>query len=661
MTAPQIGVIGAPDIAHTLASLGFDIITADGFREAATAISYALKDGAFPLIVANNGEPVMAPWTTVNATKASTMIILDTAASLVLLPDLPDAHLALPATFNDLLAKLGYAGAPDPLGSKVIAVDTSLHDQAPMAAVPAPLPVAVAVAEPDPEPIPAPIVEPAPVEVAPDPAVAPAPVIEPVTQGPVFGAPSAPAPVFGGVPEVTAEPAAPVTPSAPVFGAPAVTPAPMMVPDVAAGPPAPAPVFGAPAAGPVFGVAEPAPVAPVAPAAPFGGYIAPAAEAYEQTYPVATQVAAPEPAPAPAQPVSPAFQPEPVYVPPVAAPAPAAQPWDALISGQPAPAPQQVAPQPPVTVQQPAAPVEQPVERARPNVRMGTKRGEIIFSAAGKGGVGKTSSAILLAECAAQQGLQAILIDANRGQADIRKYLRLGDADLRSAYDAYQHGTPAAALLKPADYAHLRTAAKLEVPDYGIVLGPPSDLAGSRYASAAIYGDIIDWCRSIADLVIVDTQIMEAPEERTDLWRETIIPMLGGDAWLLAITDESAAGIDNLHERLNEFRREGVSSARTLVLASQFLEFGADEIDYFQKKFNGLGSFVGNTGVDDEFAVQLNLGKVNSSSPSVRPAIDNVLLRTTNRTDLFSPRDHAPAGRGRPAGKFGLFGKKRSA
>lgn len=649
MTAPQIGVLGAPDIAHALTGLGFAIVTGDGFREAATAISHALKDNPFPLIVADTDLPVIVPWTTVTLEKASVLIVLDTEPGMGLFAERPELHLGLPATFNDLLAKLGYAGAPAPLGDKLITTTGALVDElTPVPAalpVPAPLPVAPTVVEPDPAPAAA-----APVFAA-EP-TAPSPAIE-VPSAPVFGAPAPTfAPDFGEAPGV-----APIAIGAPVFGAP---PAPVVAEA------SPAPVFGAPGAPQVPEPAiaatvelPPVEVLPPAPApdAPFGGFIPAVVDAEPEVAPI--ELPAPEP------------QVAETYTPPVAPPPAVPQPqaWDALVSGAPvAPAPvapawEGAAPVPPAppAVQHIAEPDPVP-QRARPNLTIGAKRGEVIFSTAGKGGVGKTSSAILLAECAAEQGLQAILVDANRGQADIRKYLRLGDAALRSAYDAFQYGNPAAAVLKPTDYAHLRTAARLDVPDFGIVLGPPSELAGARYASAAIYGDIIDYARSIADIVIVDTQIMEAPEERTDLWRDTVIPMIGGDAWMLAITDESAAGIDNLHERLHELRREGVSSARTLILASQFLTFGADEIDYFQKKFNGLGSFVGNTGVDDEFSVQLNLGKINSLSPSVRPAIDNILLRATNRADLFSPREYAPAGRAKPAGgKFGFFGKKKSA
>jgi hypothetical protein len=285
------------------------------------------------------------------------------------------------------------------------------------------------------------------------------------------------------------------------------------------------------------------------------------------------------------------------------------------------------------------------------------QQGQLLISAAGKGGVGKTSSAITLAAIASQH-MKVILIDANRGQADIRKYLRIGDSPLPTAYDAFTTSDPSKAVLMPPDYAHLRRAAKLDVPDFGVVLGPPSDLAGGRYASASVYGDIIDYARSIADLVIVDTQIMEAPAERTDIWSNTLIPLLNGDAWLLGITDESSAGVDNLFERLTELRREGTNPARTLVLCSQFLEFGPEDIVYFQQKFAGIGALIGSTGVDDDFHTMLSAGRILSDSAAIRPALDAVLLHVTGRDDLYTPK---PAHAGEKNKKRSGFFKKREA
>lgn len=625
-SAPKIGVVGAPDVAHALKSLGFDVITDTSFRAAATAISNELKGGPFRLIVADvvSDNPTVVAWATVTRANAERTVVLGSASGFGLFAeDAPELRLELPATFNDLLGRLGYAGTPDALGAQRIGVDALMRNQS------EPLPALVPEVDalPSPRP-PVAVADSAQEPIAPTFAV-PAPAAEP-SSSPTIGFPDAPELPSFAVPGGAAA-AAPTfaVPAASAFAAPAVeqpeswtaTP---QAPAVATTPP-----VEAVAAPPLPAFQMPGSVGDPAVQAIFG----------------ATPVHAPDPAPVTAPPHTPQFH------------APAASP-----SPMHEPAPAELTPSDDGYFQQRIASREaagQPV--AAPQARLGHKRGEVIISSAGKGGVGKTSTAILLAQVAAEAGLQAIVIDANRGQADIRKYLRLGEESLPNAYDAYASGDPARAILKPSDYGRLRAQAMLDVPDFGIVLGPPADLADPRFVTAGVYGSIIDYARSIADVVIIDTQIIEA--HRTDLWDHALIPMLGGDAWLVAITDESSAGVSNLADRLTEMRRAGVNPARTLVLASQYLSFGTDDVSYFQSKFGDLGTLVGSTGIDDDFHMNLNSGRILSSSQSLRPAIDSILLRVTARADLFTPTPTAQSSNSsskKSGGVLGMFGKKKS-
>ena len=66
-----------------------------------------------------------------------------------------------------------------------------------------------------------------------------------------------------------------------------------------------------------------------------------------------------------------------------------------------------------------------PRPQPRPGHRVNDRRADVLFVFSGKGGVGKTSVALGLAERAGQH-LRVVLVDANRGQGDIRTYLRLG-------------------------------------------------------------------------------------------------------------------------------------------------------------------------------------------------------------------------------------------
>lgn len=626
------------------------MVTGDDFREAGTAVSRAVtSDGGFPVVVVDGvaDSMVVGAWARVVESKGATLVVLGTSAAAPLFTeDGGTRRLELPATFNDVLGRIGYESTTMPVGAKIIHADGTLRDAvATPAPLPAPLPV-VEVSEPETleapvAPVPAgPVIaDAAPATPVFAPAAAPAetttwsepapPVLTPtivpaVVASPVF-APVAdqPAPVVAEPETPTHEPA---HEAAPIAIPEPITSLPVPAADQPAAAPIPSPVLTA------AGAPETAEAAPAVP---------PAAAA-ELPEPLAT-AEAPAYAPVEWSPPEPVVTPAPV-------PPPARDPEQEIVHAAAAPAP--VAQRPDIFAQMAAD--AGPVQRTRP--RPGQKRGEIIVAAAGKGGVGKSSTALCLASAAADAGLQAIVIDANRGQADLRKYLRLGNANLANAYDAYASGDPSAAILMPKDYAHLRQAAKLDVPDYGIVLGPPSDLADPRWVTANVYGEIIDYARSIADIVVIDTQIIEAPP-RTDLWNQAIIPLLSGDAWLLAITDESGPGIENLQERLSELVTSGVNPARTMILAAQFFTFNSDWQAYFQEKYRSLGTVVGNTGIDDDFHLQLNSGRVLYDSPSIRPAIVNILLRATARQDLFAPRDPEPE---RRASRGGWFGKKKS-
>jgi len=649
--APTIGVVGSADVATALTSMGFHVITGAEFRATATDISQRLKAGAsFPIVVADDKDtPALAPWTISTAARTH-LVVLGTQPGSGLMAGQPN-RLELPATVNELLAALRYQATARPIGKHVIGQDGSVADGAPT-------PKAT------PQPLPLPLPEPAPAEAVyedldeDDDVTTVDEVHVPVVTPSAPADPAPPASATQGFPEdlfVAAEQHAHTGHQAPITPAPtpavqeqAPTPTVML-------PPAPAQTPD-PALDEFDELEyQTGPVAPARQAAHFD-----VPDVTERDEPVVAEHAPDwqnpptrrsrrQPIDSPPEHLDPRYnQPEPPapQTPPVIAPVPPDVPaW------------RQQSPQtPPVrdedffarraaTNQAAAATTGSPTIRGR--------MGQVIVSAAGKGGVGKSVTAITLADTAAAAGLSAVLVDANRGQADLRKYLRLGDAPLRTAFDAYSTGDPSQAVLRPNDYGHLRQAAKLDIPDFAIVLGPPRDQADPQYASAQVYGQIIDYARSIADLVIVDTQIVES--HRTDLWDQLLVPALRSDAWLVGITDESSPGVSNLLDRLGELQEAGVPNARTLVLATQYENFTDEDAVYFQARFASLGTLIGATGMDPNFHDQMNMGRIVSNSPAIAPSTRAILQRVTGRADLFAdpaeaPRDRKPRRR--------LFGRR---
>lgn len=274
----------------------------------------------------------------------------------------------------------------------------------------------------------------------------------------------------------------------------------------------------------------------------------------------------------------------------------------------------------------------------------------VIFTASGRGGVGKSTTAIKLAHLAAGAGMRAVLIDANRGQADLRKYLRIGQAgNAPTILDAAFGGSLQDALMMPEQHTPYRQQSRLEPLDFGVVLGPPPETDIS-VVNAALYSRTIEEARRMADLVVVDTQIIETP--LSDIWSGMVVPLLRGGAWMLGLADSSSPGISNLYDRLNEMVGSGIAPSRLMIAASMYAESDDDsDRAFFERRFDRLGAFVGFTAFDQAYKDGSNLGRV-VPSPTVDTLCRTVLQRVTGRHDLFGD-----GGNPQPAKRrFRLFG-----
>src|SRR5690606_6537904 len=107
------------------------------------------------------------------------------------------------------------------------------------------------------------------------------------------------------------------------------------------------------------------------------------------------------------------------------------------------------------------------------------------------------------------------------------------------------------------------------------------------------YREVVEYCRQRADLVICDTQIIEAVD-RTGMVEQFILPSLAQDGWGLGVIDQSNLGLVNLQERLEKFVEDGASPQRMFVYANQInpaaVEFTLENVP---SRFRGLGRFAG--------------------------------------------------------------------
>ncbi|WP_386763061.1 nucleotide-binding protein [Lysinibacter cavernae] len=276
----------------------------------------------------------------------------------------------------------------------------------------------------------------------------------------------------------------------------------------------------------------------------------------------------------------------------------------------------------------------------------------VVINYAGKGGVGKSSLTILEAQMLAEQDLRVCVVDANRGQADLVTNLKIGRSDPPTIYTAKQTGDFDSAIITPEQMASIRDP-RMGALAFSVVLGPPDDLAAPEHTSAGLYADLVDYLRAHFDVVIVDTQIIEA--HLTDLWQAFLIPLLISGAWGVGITDESDAGETNLFDRMRSLADLGVGDSHQLVVANRFHEFTEEDAQHLEQKFNLLGSFVGGAIDDPYFESQMNMGSIVTNSTEMAPVLRAILYRIVP-LEQFAPQIEAT--KKRPWLPFGKRGKK---
>jgi len=287
----------------------------------------------------------------------------------------------------------------------------------------------------------------------------------------------------------------------------------------------------------------------------------------------------------------------------------------------------------------------------------GRTRALVIIPFAGKGGVGKTTISTALAERAVVVGglKRAVLIDANRGQGDVRKYARL-QGHLPSIYDAAISGDIAAAIVDPQRLRDARPG----LPDLhiGVVLAPTSDQADPAIVTTEVYGQVIDHARSVADLVVIDTQIIEA-SDTSGLIDGVIIPLLMNDAWGVGLSDSSMPGVQNLIARLRLFQARGVGPARMMVALNRVAADSGINAPAFASMVSRYGTWMGS--VSDSPAVTRSLANAqvpgtdsagDTSDAELSTLLDQVLYRVTG-LQVFAPKPPAVE----PARK--RFGRRR--
>lgn len=251
----------------------------------------------------------------------------------------------------------------------------------------------------------------------------------------------------------------------------------------------------------------------------------------------------------------------------------------------------------------------------------------IVFGA--KGGVGKTTTSIHLAQRAGRlcPDMRITLIDANRGQGDIRTKLRT--LNVPTIFDALPEEGRGAIITPPAldkdRPPHLAPLA------FALIAAPPSELSDPTQVTPEVYQNALSEARDVSDLVIVDTQISEK-YDTTKLFENFLIPLLIKDEniWGVGATEDSPESINNLLERLHQYRARGVKAAKIFTLIAQAHAHNTPEdLRDFEEMFDQASTFAGAVPYNKTIYNRLSSGILCEGLPQVAEPLDRILYAVT--------------------------------
>lgn len=273
----------------------------------------------------------------------------------------------------------------------------------------------------------------------------------------------------------------------------------------------------------------------------------------------------------------------------------------------------------------------------------------IVFGA--KGGVGKTTTSIHLAQRAGRlcPDMRITLIDANRGQGDIRTKLRT--LNVPTIFDALPEGGRGAIITPPA--LDKDRPPHLEPLAFALIAAPPSELSDPTQVTPEIYQNALSEARSVSDLVIVDTQISEK-YDTTKLFENFLIPLLIKDEniWGVGATEDSPESINNLLERLHQYRARGVKAAKIFTLIAQAHAHNTPEdLRDFEGMFDQASTFAGAVPYNKTIYNRLSSGILCEGLPQVAEPLDRILYAVTGNRVFVAKKEPTEKKKKRRFGK----------
>lgn len=171
--------------------------------------------------------------------------------------------------------------------------------------------------------------------------------------------------------------------------------------------------------------------------------------------------------------------------------------------------------------------------------------GNVLFVLSGRGGVGRSSMAINLAEQAARAGRNVVLVDANVGQGGLATNLRVVRDGAASALPTIADLVAGAGVQQAvAGPKAVRSAGGADI-SFASVLAPDPDQATPEASSPQCYRRVVDRLVPLADLVVVDTCVSWV-RDPTGIAPDLVAPGLRAGASALVVSDASLEGVNGV-------------------------------------------------------------------------------------------------------------------
>jgi len=174
---------------------------------------------------------------------------------------------------------------------------------------------------------------------------------------------------------------------------------------------------------------------------------------------------------------------------------------------------------------------------------------------------------------------------------------------------------------------------------FSMVFAPAPEHADPEIVTAATYAAIIDELAYTHNLVVIDTQTVEAYDTSgliDTIMRQELSTRSG---WAVGIADPSTPAVTNLRHRIKALSEAGANASHLMVVFNRQLNSGEAGYDIGRASslFESVGAtMIGSVPADEQITSMTNSGAVASTVESLVPLYCSILLRATG-LNQFSP------------------------